>query len=122
MDLVVLAGFMRILKGEFLREFEGRVVNVHPSLLPSFPGLQAWKQALDHGVKVTGVTVHYVDQGVDSGPVIAQEPVPVLDDDTHESLHERIQIVEQRIYPEAIAAIASGEVSIKGRRTVRRAQ
>jgi len=119
---VVLAGFMRILKGEFLREFEGRVVNVHPSLLPSFPGLQAWKQALDHGVKVTGVTVHYVDQGVDSGPVIAQEPVPIIDDDTNASLHERIQIVEQRIYPEAIGAIASGEVSIKGRRTVRRAQ
>ena len=121
-DLVVLAGFMRILKGEFLREFEGRVVNVHPSLLPSFPGLQAWKQALDHGVKVTGATVHYVDQGVDSGPVIVQEPVPIMDDDTPEILHERIQIVEQRIYPEAIGAIASGEVSIKGRRTVRRAQ
>ena len=118
-DLVVLAGFMRILKGEFLREFEGRVVNVHPSLLPSFPGLQAWKQALDHGVKVTGATVHYVDQGVDSGPVIAQEPVPVMDDDTPESLHARIKIVEQRIYPEAIGAIASGEVSMKGRRTVR---
>ncbi len=121
-DLVVLAGFMRILKGEFLREFEGRVVNVHPSLLPSFPGLQAWRQALDHGVKVTGATVHYVDQGVDSGPVIAQKPVPIMDDDTPESLHERIQIVEQRIYPEAIGAIASGEVSIKGRRTVRTAQ
>jgi len=121
-DLVVLAGFMRILKGEFLRAFEGRVVNVHPSLLPSFPGLQAWKQALDHGVKVTGATVHYVDQGVDSGPVIAQEPVPIMDHDTPESLHERIQIVEQRIYPEAIGAIASGEVSIKGRRTVRTAQ
>ena len=121
-DLVVLAGFMRILKGEFLREFEGRVVNVHPSLLPSFSGLQAWKQALDHGVKVTGVTVHYVDQGVDSGPVIVQEPVPIMDHDTPEILHERIQIVEQRIYPEAIEAIASGEVSIKGRRTVRKAQ
>ena len=122
MDLVVLAGFMRILKGEFLREFEGRVVNVHPSLLPSFPGLQAWKQALDHGVKVTGATVHYVDQGVDSGPVIAQEPVPVLDDDTHETLHERIQIVEQRIYPEAIAAIASGKVALKDRRIIRDTQ
>ena len=121
-DLVVLAGFMRILKGEFLRIFEGRVVNVHPSLLPSFPGLEAWKQALDHGVKVTGATVHYVDQGVDSGPVIAQEPVPVLDDDTHESLHERIQIVEQRIYPEAIAAIASGKVTLKDRRIIRDTQ
>jgi phosphoribosylglycinamide formyltransferase-1 len=120
-DLVVLAGFMRILKGEFLREFEGRVVNVHPSLLPSFPGLEAWKQALDHGVKVTGATVHYVDQGVDSGPVIVQEPVPIMDDDTPESLHERIQIVEQRIYPEAIAAIASGKVTLKGRRAMRTA-
>ena len=120
-DLVVLAGFMRILKGEFLRAFEGRVVNVHPSLLPSFPGLEAWKQALEHGVKVTGATVHYVDQGVDSGPVIAQESVPVMDDDTSESLHERIQMAEQRIYPEAIAAIARGEVSMKGRYTARTA-
>ena len=121
-DLVVLAGFMWILKGEFLREFEGRVVNVHPSLLPSFPGLQAWKQALDHGVKVTGATVHYVDQGVDSGPVIVQEPVPVMDNDSHERLHERIQIVEQRIYPEAIAAIASGKVTLKDRRIIRDTQ
>ena len=118
-DLVVLAGFMRILKGEFLRAFEERVVNVHPSMLPSFPGLEAWKQALDHGVKVTGATVHYVDQGVDSGPIIAQEPVPVMDDDTHESLHERIQMAEQLIYPKAIAVIARGEVVLKGRRITR---
>ena len=104
-DLVVLAGFMRILKGEFLRAFEGRVVNVHPSLLPSFPGLEAWKQALDAGVKWTGVTVHYVDQGVDSGPIIAQEPVPVRDDDTPESLHARIQEVEQVFYPKVIGEI-----------------
>ena len=101
-DLVVLAGFMRILKGEFLRAFEGRVVNVHPSLLPSFPGLEAWKQALDAGVKWTGVTVHYVDQGVDSGPIIAQEPVPVREDDTPESLYARIQEVEQILYPKVI--------------------
>jgi len=101
-DLVVLAGFMRILKGEFLRAFEGRVVNIHPSLLPSFPGLEAWKQALDHGVKCTGVTVHYVDQGVDSGPIIAQEPVSVWEDDTPESLYERIQEVEQVLYPRVI--------------------
>ena len=104
-DLVVLAGFMRILKGEFLREFEGRVVNVHPSLLPSFPGLEAWKQALDHGVKWTGVTVHYVDQGVDSGPIIAQEPVPVREDDTPESLYARILEVERVLYPRVIGEI-----------------
>jgi phosphoribosylglycinamide formyltransferase-1 len=105
-DLVVLAGFMRILKGEFLRAFEGRVVNVHPSLLPSFPGLEAWKQALEAGVKWTGVTVHYVDQGIDSGPIIAQEPVPVREDDTPESLYARIQEVEQVLYPKAISAVA----------------
>ena len=120
-DLVVLAGFMRILKGEFLRAFEGRVVNVHPSLLPAFPGLEAWKQALDHGVKVTGATVHFVDQGVDSGAIIAQETVPVSDDDTPETLHERIHGAEHRIYPEAIAAIARGEIALRGRRTIKSA-
>ena len=104
-DLVGLAGFMRILKGEFLRAFEGRVVNVHPSLLPSFPGLEAWKQALDHGVKWTGVTVHYVDQGSDSGPIIAQEPVPVREDDTPESLYARIQEMEQVLYPKVISTV-----------------
>ena len=104
-DLVVLAGFMRILKGEFLRAFERRVENVHPSLLPSFPGLEAWKQALDAGVKYTGVTVHYVDQGIDSGPIIAQEPVPVREDDTPESLYARIQEVERVFYPKVIGEI-----------------
>ena len=118
-NLVVLAGFMRILKGEFLRAFEGRVVNVHPALLPAFPGLEAWKQALDYGVKVTGCTVHFVDQGVDTGPIIAQEIVRVRDEDTPESLRERIQEAEHRTYPAAIAAIAQGEVAMQGRRTVR---
>ena len=118
-DLVVLAGFMRILKGDFLRSFEGRVINIHPSLLPSFPGLEAWKQALDYGVKHTGATVHFVDQGIDSGAIIAQETVPVLDDDTPGTLLERIHGAEHRIYPAAIAAIARGEVKLKGRRTVR---
>jgi len=116
-DLVVLAGFMRILKGDFIRAFEGRVVNIHPSLLPSFPGLAAWKQALDYGVKVTGCTVHYVDQGVDTGPIIGQRTVPVLDGDTPERLHERIQTAERELYPAAVAAIARGEVRVRGRLT-----
>ena len=117
-DLIVLAGFMRILKGDFLRAFAERVVNIHPSLLPAFPGLEAWKQALDHGVKVTGCTVHFVDQGVDSGAIIAQETVPVLDDDTAATLHERIQQAERRVYPRVIAGLARGEIQIKGRQTV----
>src|SRR3954464_1935476 len=117
-DLVVMAGFMRILKGEFLRAFAGRVVNIHPSLLPAFPGLEAWKQALEHGVKVTGCTVHFVDQGVDSGPIIAQETVRVLPDDSAQTLHERIQQAERRVYPRAVAALARGEIQIKGRQAI----
>jgi len=117
-DLIVLAGFMRVLKGQFLRAFEGRIVNVHPSLLPSFPGLEAWKQALDHGVKVTGCTVHFVDAGVDCGPIIGQQTVPVLDDDTPQTLHHRIHAAEHELYPKCVAAIARGEVSIQGRRVV----
>jgi len=117
-DLVVLAGFMRILKGEFLRAFAEKVVNIHPALLPAFPGLEAWKQALEYGVKVTGVTVHYVDQGVDTGPIIAQDTVPVWGGDTPATLHARIQEVERRIYPRAIAAIARGEVRVAGRHTI----
>jgi phosphoribosylglycinamide formyltransferase-1 len=109
---------MRVLKGEFLRAFEGRVVNIHPSLLPSFPGLEAWKQALDHGVKVTGCTVHFVDAGVDSGPIIGQQAVPVLDEDTPASLHARIQEAERVLYPACIAAIARGEISVQGRRVI----
>jgi phosphoribosylglycinamide formyltransferase-1 len=119
-DLIVLAGFMRVLKGDFLRAFEGRIVNVHPSLLPSFPGLEAWKQALDYGVKVTGCTVHYVDAGVDSGAIIAQQTVPVLDDDTAQTLHARIHSAEHELYPKCVAAIARGEVSVQGRRVMRR--
>jgi phosphoribosylglycinamide formyltransferase-1 len=117
-DLIVLAGFMRILKGDFLRAFQNRVVNIHPSLLPAFPGLEAWKQALDYGVKITGCTVHFVDQGVDSGPIIAQEMVPVLDGDTAGALHERIQDAERRVYPRVVAALARGEIQIKGRQTI----
>jgi phosphoribosylglycinamide formyltransferase-1 len=117
-DFVALAGFMRVLKGEFLRAFERRIVNIHPSLLPSFPGLEAWKQALDHGVKVTGCSVHFVDAGVDSGPIIGQQTVPVLDDDTPESLHQRVQTAEHELYPKCIAAIARGEIAVQGRRVV----
>jgi phosphoribosylglycinamide formyltransferase-1 len=120
-DLVVLAGFMRVLKGDFLRAFEGRVVNIHPSLLPSFPGLEAWKQAFDHGVQVTGCTVHFVDSGVDSGAIIGQQTVSVRDHDTPQTLHGRIQAAEHELYPQCVAAIARGELSIQGRRVIRRA-
>ena len=117
-DLVVLAGFMRILKGEFLRAFSQRVVNIHPSLLPAFPGLEAWKQALDYGVKVTGCTVHFVDQGMDSGPIIAQESVPIVQEDTPATLHARIQQAEQRLYPRCLGALAEERIVVKGRQTV----
>jgi phosphoribosylglycinamide formyltransferase-1 len=115
-ELVALAGFMRVLKGDFLRAFEGRIVNIHPSLLPSFPGLEAWKQALESGVKVTGCSVHFVDAGVDSGPIIGQQTVLVLDGDTPESLHERIHAAEHELYPKCIAALARGEVVVRGKR------
>jgi phosphoribosylglycinamide formyltransferase 1 len=117
-DLVALAGFMRVLKGQFLRAYEGRIVNVHPSLLPSFPGLQAWKQALEYGVKITGCTVHFVDAGVDAGPIIGQQAVAVRDDDTLETLHQRIHVAEHELYPKCIAAIARGQVRLQGRKVV----
>ena len=117
-DLIVLAGFMRVLKGDFLRAFEGRIVNIHPSLLPSFPGLEAWKQALDQGVKVAGCTVHFVDAGVDSGAIIGQQTVPVLDNDTAETLHKRIHAAEHQLYPDCVAAIAKGEISVQGRKVI----
>lgn len=118
-EWVALAGFMRILKGDFLRAFPLRVVNIHPSLLPSFPGLEAWRQALDYGVKHTGVTVHLVDQGIDTGPIVSQATVPVLDDDTPASLHARIQDVEHRLYPETLQALVTGQVQVEGRHTRR---
>ena len=102
-ELVVLAGFMRVLKGPMLNAFPRRIVNVHPSLLPKFPGVEAWKQALDAGENVTGCSVHYVDAGIDSGEIIAQRKVPVLPGDTPESLHARIQVAERALYPEVIA-------------------
>jgi phosphoribosylglycinamide formyltransferase-1 len=120
-DLVVLAGFMRIIKSGLLNAFANRVINIHPSLLPSFPGLEAWKQALDHGVKFTGCTVHFVDAGVDSGPIIGQQAVPVLDADTPEMLHQRIHAAEHELYPKCVAALACGEIEVKGRRVVGKA-
>lgn len=114
--LVVLAGFMRILCGPLLDAFPGAIINIHPSLLPSFPGLEAWSQALEYGVKVTGCTVHYVDRGIDTGPIIGQRAVPVLAGDTPSSLHARIQQQEHRLYPDVIRWIAERRCSIEGRR------
>lgn len=106
-ELVVLAGFMRVLKEPMLSTFPGRIVNIHPSLLPKFPGLAAWKQALEAGETLAGCTVHYVDAGIDSGEIIAQREVPILANDTPEMLHARIQIAERELYPEAIGQIAA---------------
>jgi phosphoribosylglycinamide formyltransferase-1 len=117
-DLVVLAGYMRVVKDPLLQAYAGRIINIHPSLLPSFPGLRAWEQAVRHGVKVTGCTVHFVDPGVDTGPIILQEAVPVRAGDTPETAHERIQVVEHKLYPEAIRLIAEGRVTIRGRLVV----
>ncbi len=105
-ELVALAGYMRMIKAPLLEAFPGRIVNIHPSLLPRFPGLAAWKQALDAGATVTGCTVHYVDGGMDTGPVIAQSEVPVLSGDTAETLHARIQAAEHALYPAVIAKLA----------------
>ena len=104
-ELIVLAGFMMIIKPRLLKAFAGRIVNIHPSLLPSFPGLEAWKQALAYGVKITGCTVHYVDAGMDTGPIILQRSVPMLEGDTTESLHARIQKHEHLAYPAAIRQV-----------------
>ncbi len=115
-ELVCLAGFMRILTPYFVNKYKRRIINIHPSLLPAFPGLEAQKKALDYGVKFTGATVHFVDEGVDSGPIILQSIVPVLDTDTPEILSERILKEEHRIYPEAIKLFAEGSIVVKGRR------
>jgi phosphoribosylglycinamide formyltransferase-1 len=115
-ELVCLAGFMRLLSTEFCRAFPMRIVNIHPSLLPAFPGLDAQKQALDHGVKISGCTVHFVDEQLDSGPIILQAAVPVLDDDTAASLAARILKEEHRIYSEAIRVILSERWRVEGRR------
>ena len=115
-NLVVLAGFMRMLKEDFISAFPGRIINIHPSILPAFRGLDAWKQALDYGVKYTGCTVHFVEIGMDTGPIIMQAVVEVKDDDTPGTLHQRIQVEEHRIYPEVIRLIAEGRVELAGRK------
>ncbi|MGI8517396.1 MAG: phosphoribosylglycinamide formyltransferase [Acidimicrobiia bacterium] len=117
-EALVLAGFMRILGKEAMANFPNRIVNIHPSLLPSFPGLEAIAQALAAGVKVTGVTVHFVDEQVDHGPIVAQEAVPVLPEDDVRSLHARIQIEEHDLYPRVVEALLAGRLSVEGR-TVR---
>ena len=111
-DLIALAGFMRILSPRFVRHYKNKILNVHPALLPAFPGMHAARQALEYGVKFTGCTVHFVDEGVDTGPIIQQSVVPVNEDDTEDSLQERIQKEEYRIYPEAVKLVAEGKVKI----------
>jgi phosphoribosylglycinamide formyltransferase 1 len=114
--LVVLAGFMRVLTPVFLDAFPKRVINIHPALLPAFPGIHAQKQAFDYGVKVSGCTVHFVDAGTDTGPIIAQAVVPVLPDDTEETLQKRILVEEHRLLPAVVRAVAAGRVTVQGRR------
>jgi phosphoribosylglycinamide formyltransferase-1 len=118
--IVALAGFMRILSPRFLAAFPGRILNIHPSLLPSFPGLDVQKKALDHGVRFSGCTVHFVDEGVDSGPIILQAVVPVEDDDTPETLAARILREEHTIYPEALRLVAENRIELVGRRCIRK--
>jgi phosphoribosylglycinamide formyltransferase-1 len=115
-DIVVSAGFMKILGSEFLSKFVGRTINTHPALLPAFPGAHGVADALAHGVKVTGCTVHLVDAGADTGPILAQQAVPVLDDDNEETLHERIKVTERRLLVDVIAAVATGGVTWTGRK------
>jgi phosphoribosylglycinamide formyltransferase-1 len=117
-DLVCLAGFMRLLSPSFIQAFRNRILNIHPSLLPAFPGLDAQRQALEYGVKVSGCTVHFVDEGLDSGPIIMQAVVPVLDGDTEESLSARILEQEHQIYSKAIQHVLDGQIRINGRRVL----
>ena len=117
-DLVCLAGYMRIVGKDFVGAYEGRMMNIHPSLLPAFPGLDAQAQALEYGVKLSGCTVHFVDEGVDTGPIILQETVPVLDMDTVANLSQRILTVEHRLYAEAVQLFAQGRLRISGRRVI----
>jgi len=118
-DLVCLAGFMRLLSAYFVREFPLRILNIHPALLPAFPGLDAQHQALEHGVRISGCTVHFVDENLDSGPIVIQAAVPVLDNDTADTLSARILKEEHRIYSEAIRLVLSGNYRVEGRRVLR---
>jgi phosphoribosylglycinamide formyltransferase-1 len=115
--LICLAGFMRIMSPEFIRYYKGKVLNIHPAILPSFPGLHSQRQALEYGVKYSGCTVHFVDEGVDTGPIILQAVVKVKDSDTEESLAKRILKQEHKIYPKAVKLVAKGKIKIVGRRT-----
>ena len=115
-DLIVSAGFMKILGPQFLARFCGRILNTHPTLLPAFPGAHGVAEALAYGVKVTGCTVHLVDAGTDTGPILAQQPIPVLDDDDEETLHERIKVTERRLLVDVVAAVAIGGVTWNGRK------
>lgn len=117
-ELVCLAGFMRLLSVCFTEEFRGRILNIHPSLLPAFPGLDVHRRAIEHGVKFSGCTVHFVDETLDGGPIITQRVVPVLDDDTPDALAARILLEEHRAYPEALALVCGGEYEIVGRRVI----
>ena len=117
-ELVCLAGYMRLLSGEFVRRYRGRIFNVHPALLPAFPGLHAQRQALEHGVKVAGASVHFVDEGVDSGPIVLQAAVPVLEGDTEATLSARILAEEHRLYPEAVRLYAEGRLELRDRRVL----
>jgi len=116
--LICLAGFMRIMSPEFIKQYKGRILNIHPAILPSFPGLHSQKQAIDYGVKYTGCTVHFVDEGVDTGPIILQAVVKVKDDDTEETLSKRILKQEHKIYPKAVKLFAKGKIKIIERKTI----
>lgn len=117
-ELIVLAGFMKLFQPPFVRKYRNRILNVHPTLLPAFPGAHPVADTLAYGVKVAGVTVHFVDEGVDSGPIIAQRAVPVLDTDDEESLHARIQVEEHQLYPQVIKWYAQGQLKIEGRKVI----
>lgn len=117
-DLIVLDGYRRILSPVIVNAYRNRIMNIHPSLLPAFPGTNAWKQVLDHGAKVSGCTIHFVDESVDNGPIILQSAVPVMEDDTVETLKERILVEERRLYPEGVRLFAEGRLMMEGRRVI----
>lgn len=117
-ELVVLAGYMKLFQPPFVRKYHNRIINIHPSLLPAFPGANAVADTLVYGVKVAGVTVHFVDEGIDTGPIIAQASVPVFDNDDEETLHSRIQVEEHKLYPDIIKKYAQGKIRVEGRNVV----